>query len=226
MGIFQPGGRVLLLGLALMATTAWGWEWERIPGGRSAPLALPKAGKTGFELMPPERTGLFFTNFCAQDHHLTNQILLNGSGLAAGDVDGDGRCDLFFCSLDGPKALYRNLGNWKFEDITGRAGLAGCSNLLATGAVFADLDGDGSLDLVVNSIGGGTHCFYNDGKGRFHESPATGVLNGQRGGTSLTLGDMDGDGDLDLYVANYRTIDRSHPRALQCFGRSQGARRA
>ena len=218
MGIFQPGGRVLLLGLALMATTAWGWEWERIPGGRSAPLALPKAGKTGFELMPPERTGLFFTNFCAQDHHLTNQILLNGSGLAAGDVDGDGRCDLFFCSLDGPKALYRNLGNWKFEDITGRAGLAGCSNLLATGAVFADLDGDGSLDLVVNSIGGGTHCFYNDGKGRFHESPATGVLNGQRGGTSLTLGDMDGDGDLDLYVANYRTITlRDQPNTKFTF---------
>src|SRR5207244_584540 len=73
------------------------------------------------------------------------------------------------------------------------------------------LDGDGDLDLVVNSVGGGTHVFLNDGKGRFTElRPA---LNPGKAGMSLALADIDGDGDLDLYVANYRadTI-RDHPQ--------------
>ncbi|HWV99022.1 MAG TPA: FG-GAP-like repeat-containing protein [Candidatus Acidoferrum sp.] len=151
--------------------------------------------------MPPSQTGIFFTNVLSEERALASQILPSGSGVAAGDVDGDGLCDLYFCGLKTGNRLYRNLGNWKFEDITDWAGVA-CTNLDATGAALVDIDGDGHLDLIVNSLGGGTHVFLNDGKGRFTEAKE--VLNGGMGGMSLALADYDGDGRLDLYVANYR----------------------
>src|SRR2546421_6194499 len=171
--------------------------WQAGSGFSSAPLQVPSAGKPGFLQLPPAATRIFFTNGLGAERYLTNQIYLNGSGVAAGDVDGDGWVDLYFCGLDGPNAFYRNLGNWRFEEITEMAGVA-CPDLDATGAAFADLDGDGDLDLIVNSVGGGTHIFLDDGKGRFTESPRR--LNPGRGGMSLA--DLDGDGDLDVVVNN------------------------
>jgi hypothetical protein len=178
-------------------------EWNSGTNFRSAPISVPVAGKAGFTLVSPLATGIVFTNRLAESRYMTNQIYLNGSGVAAGDFDGDGWCDLYFGGLDGPNVLYRNLGNWKFEDVTASAGVAG-SNLDATGAAGADVDGDGDLDLVVNSVIGGTYLFLNDGKGRF--STLNPPLNLNKGGMSLALADIDGDGDLDLYVANYRTV--------------------
>ncbi|MBI5387339.1 MAG: VCBS repeat-containing protein [Verrucomicrobia bacterium] len=181
-------------------------------------MRLPPSGKPGFTLLPPDSTGVLFTNFLAEDRHLTNQIYLNGSGVAAGDVDGDDLVDLCFAGLDGPNKLFRNLGDWKFEDITEKAGVA-CPNLDATGVVLADLDGDGDLDLVVNSIGGGTHILFNDGKARFTESAKNPGLNARRGGSSLALADFDGDGALDLYIGNYRTVTiRDQPNTKFSFG--------
>jgi hypothetical protein len=113
---------------------------------------------------------------------MTNQILPNGSGVAAGDIDGDGWCDLFFCGLNSPNRLYRNLGAWRFQDITDVAGL-GDANFDSSGAVFADLDGDGDLDLIFNTLGSGTHLWFNHGDGRFAAS--TDVLNSDRAGTTL-----------------------------------------
>ena len=170
--------------------------------GAATPLKVDSTGKPGFTLMPANATGITFTNRLAQERHLTNQILLNGSGVAAGDVDGDGWCDLYFCALDGPNKLFRNLGGWKFEDITSSASVA-LPELDASGAAFADIDGDGDLDLIVNSWVAGTHVLFNDGKGHF---TLAGVLNKNRAGTSMALADVDGDGDLDLYVANYRRV--------------------
>src|SRR5439155_26741193 len=104
-------------------------------------LVHPNAtGREGFTLLSPVLTGVIFTNGLPEQRHLTNQILPNGSGVAAGDVDGDGWCDLFFCGLSSQSRLYRNLGGWRFEDVTRRAGVE-CANLDATGATFADVDG-------------------------------------------------------------------------------------
>ncbi len=177
--------------------------WESGPGYRSARLPRPVSGKDGFAELSPSDTVITFTNTLSRTNAALNQILLNGSGVAAGDIDGDGWCDIFFGAIDGSCALYRNLGGWKFQDVTAEAGVA-CAGQHTTGAVFADVDGDGDLDLLVNSVGGGTRLFLNDGKGHFTESTDSGLIR-QRGSMSMALADIDGNGTLDLYVANYRT---------------------
>ena len=194
-----------VLGLFLGGATAGlgAFEWQAGAGYRSASLPAPKPGKTGFTELPPQTTGITFSNHFSSTTAALNQILLNGSGVAAGDVDGDGWCDLYFCGIEGHNALYRNLGQWKFQEITTDAGVA-CAGQASTGAVFADVDGDGDLDLLVNSVGGGTRLFLNDGHGRFTEAADSGLAR-QFGSMSLSLADIDGDGLLDLFVANYRT---------------------
>jgi hypothetical protein len=187
--------------LALFWSRAAANDWESGPGYRRLKVEPIGAGKDGFTLISPKQTGILFTNSLSEQRALTSQILPSGSGVAAGDVDGDGLCDLYFCGLKSGNHLYRNLGNWKFEDITEQAGVA-CTNLDATGAALVDIDGDGDLDLIVNSLGGGTHIFFNDGHGKFTEAKE--VLNQGLGGMSMGLADYDGDGRLDLYIANYR----------------------
>jgi hypothetical protein len=193
---------VLIFFLLLFTHRACALDWQTNGPHRSAALPVAPGGQPGFTLMPASTTGVQFTNILPIARHLTNQVLLSGSGLAAGDVDGDGWCDLYFCALDRPNALYRNLGNWTFRDVTAESGTA-CAGLTSSGAAFVDLDGDGDLDLLVNTVGHGTHVFFNDGKGHFTD---VGTLNGAHAGTSLAAGDLDGDGYLDVYIANYRPV--------------------
>jgi hypothetical protein len=185
----------------LLAALANAGEWRESPGYRCAPLNLPPTGKPGFALMPAPTTGILFSNELPDSLSLTKHVYQNGSGVAAGDIDGDGKCDLYFCAINGTNRLYRNLGNWHFQDITEQAGV-GCAGLHSSGAALADLDGDGDLDLIVNTAGNGTLIFLNDGAGHFTRAPFT--LNPSRAGESLALADTDGDGYLDLYVVNYR----------------------
>ena len=183
------------------------------------PIEPIGTGKAGFSQLPASVTGIQFSNVLTDASVAKNQILLLGSGVALGDVDGDGRCDIYFCRLEGPNSLYRNLGNWKFEDITAASGAA-CPDQYSTGATLADLDGDNDLDLLVNSIDGGTRCFLNDGKGHFTERKDAGFTN-RFAATSMALADVDGDGDLDVYVANYRstTIRSTGMQVLNVNGR-------
>lgn len=133
---------------------------------------------------------------------MTNANLMNGSGVALGDVDGDGWCDIYLCSLAGSNALYKNLGNWSFRNVTAESGVA-CAGMTSTGAVFADVDGDGDLDLLVTSMGGPNACLINDGKGHFTDRTRECGLVSQWGSSSMALADIDGNGTLDLYVCNY-----------------------
>ena len=192
-------GAVLFLCFAAAAAD----DWKSGPGYRSRELKLPATGRTFLQRLPGSATGISFTNFISDEKSLENSLRASGAGVAAGDIDGDGWCDLYFCATEGPNELYRNLGNWKFEDVTASAGVA-CKGNESTGAVFADVDGDGDLDLLVNSQGGGTRLFLNDGKGHFTEATGSGLVR-RFGATSMALADIDGNGTLDLYVANYAT---------------------
>jgi enediyne biosynthesis protein E4 len=177
-------------------------RWEQSEGFRSATL-ISAAGKTGFQKLAPASLGIAFTNDVSTVRGVLNRNLLNGSGVALGDMDGDGLCDIYLCGLENDNALYRNLGDWRFEDVTTSAGVA-CKGLDATGAVFADVDGDDDLDLLVSVLGGGVRLFHNDGKGRFAEKTKEAGLASNAASMSIALADIDGDNDLDLYVTNYR----------------------
>ena len=177
---------------------AEGSDWREEKGFAWRPVTVAE-GRAGFTRMGSD-IGIHFVNALSTNRYATNQNILNGSGVALGDVNGDGRVDIFLAGLDSPNALYLNFGDWKFTNMAETAGVT-MPNLDATGAAFADLDGDHDLDLVVNTFAQGTHVFQNDGAGRFARAA---LLNARGAGMSLALADTDGDRDLDLYVANYR----------------------
>src|ERR1043165_8258285 len=110
----------VLLGVCLNCTFAG--DWQTGGGYRWKQLDPPAPGRTGFAKLEGSVTGIRFSSQLAPERYLTNTMLLNGSGVALGDVDGDGWCDVFLCRLAGGSVLYRNLGNWKFEDISQTAG--------------------------------------------------------------------------------------------------------
>ncbi len=183
-----------------------GLRWTQHDGYREAELNVGANGRSGFTLLRPEQTGVFFTNTMSYARSEANQNLINGCGVAAGDFDGDGWCDLYFANTDGANGLFRNSGQWRFSDVTAAAGVGCGTNSASKGVAFADVNGDGRLDLMVGMLGGPNAFFLNQGQGRFTNATAAAGLISKAGTHSLAMADVDGDGDLDLYVANYGEV--------------------
>jgi len=186
------------------AQTPGSWHSEK--GFRWAELDVPKTGKTRFTLLNPAETGVTFTNRLEEWEGAANRVLYNGSGVAVGDFDNDGLPDIFLTGLNSPNALFKNLGHWKFKDVTKEAGLA-FTNKYYRGTVFADINGDGFLDLLIATTGQGVLYFENDGKGHFTDKTQSAGTGSKSGSVTLALADVDGNGTLDLYVANNRSED-------------------
>jgi hypothetical protein len=126
-------------------------------------------------------------------------------GVAAGDYDNDGFCDLFFTG--GGNRLFRGKGAGRFEDVTSEAGVGGRPNQRATSASWLDYNNDGFLDLFAGGSGDeGLSLYKNDGKGRFtNVSRASGLRRHGRGVPlclSVVAGDLDDDGWIDVIAAN------------------------
>lgn len=133
------------------------------------------------------------------------------SGIAVFDYDGDGLEDIYFLNgapLKGTptdttptNALYRNNGDWTFTDVTEEAGVGDTG--FAMGATAGDYDNDGDLDLYITNFGPNV-LYRNDGNRTFTDvSQEANVAGGDTVGAGCSFFDMDADGDLDLYVANY-----------------------
>ena len=102
-----------------------------------------------FELLSPKATGVTFANDLpeAPDFNILNYLYYyNGGGVAVGEIDGDGLPDLYFSSNLGPNRLYRNKGNYAFEDVTERAGVSAPDGW-KTGVTMPDVTGYGHSDI-------------------------------------------------------------------------------
>ncbi len=185
---------------------AHGADGHDFPGGRWSALSVPAPGRTGFQLLSPAETGVAFTNILRDADGAQNRTLFNGSGVAAGDFDGDGRPDIVLAGLEGRLSLFRNLGSWRFAEVTAESGVV-ATNFMARGVVLADIDGDGALDLLLSANGAGVHCWHNDGHGHFTEVTAQAGTASRLGSMTVAVADVDGNGTPDLYVTNNRTDD-------------------
>ena len=136
-----------------------------------------------------------------------------GGGVAAADYDGDGLVDLFVVRGDiGHNLLYRNLGNNRFQDMAHEAGVANTKgkdeNYRHSGPAFADMDGDGDLDLFVGGIEHDpSFLFRNNGDGTFSDATrGSGVDTiASKYTLSTAFGDYDLDGDLDMFLTHWGT---------------------
>lgn len=148
-------------------------------------------------------------------------------GLALFDYDGDGDADVYFLNgapLPGTKvkraptnSLYRNDGNWRFTDVTRQAGVG--DKGYGLGVAAGDYDNDGDQDLYINNFGPNV-LYRNNGNGTFtNVTGKAGVGNGNRVGAGTNFLDIDGDGDLDLFVSNYVNFSYQSHKVLRLVGR-------
>ncbi|HEU5262561.1 MAG TPA: VCBS repeat-containing protein [Gemmatimonadales bacterium] len=196
-----------------------------------------------FELLSSQTTGVSFVNELPEgrEFNILNYLYYyNGGGVAAGDVDNDGLPDLYFTSNLGPDRLYLNKGDYRFEDITERAGVAGPPGW-TSGVTMADVNGDGHIDIYVSAVRyltmhGHNVLYVNNGDRTFTDRTKEYGLEHVGYSTQAAFFDYDGDGDLDMYLLNHSThTERGvsarpqrtprHPRAGDRLFRNDGGGR-
>ncbi|MBB5397590.1 VCBS repeat-containing protein [Mucilaginibacter sp. AK015] len=141
-----------------------------------------------------------------QTNVFTFRNYYNGGGVAIGDVNNDGLNDIYLTSNQGGNKLYLNRGNWKFDDVTDKAGVKG-TKYWSTGVTMVDINGDGWLDIYVCHSGNvidrkGNELFINQHNGTFKEEAEKYGLVDNGLSTQAIFFDLDNDGDLDCFVLN------------------------
>ena len=163
-----------------------------------------------FSLPGEEKTNIGFINqveYTEEYNTYTYRNFYNGAGVGLGDFNNDGLPDIYFCGNIVDNKLYINKGNFVFEDVTERAGVA-CPDVWSTGVSIADVNGDGWLDIFVCKSGepGGTNrhneLFINNGDLTFSEKAAEYGIADLGLSTHASFFDYDRDGDLDCYLLN------------------------
>ncbi len=164
-----------------------------------------------FAQLPSSQTGIHFSNRLV-DHDSLNILdylyYYNGGGVALGDINNDGLPDIYFtANSKGNNKLYLNKGNFIFEDITSKAGVAGISDW-CSGITMADVNGDGYLDIYVCAVSkklgltGHNQLFINNRNGTFTDSASAYGLAFEGYATQAVFFDYDHDGDLDCFLLN------------------------
>ena len=173
-----------------------------------------------FEELPSNYTGIDFKNTLVEgvgNNILDTEFFYNGGGVAVGDLNGDGRTDIYFTANQGDNALYINEGNFQFRNRTTSAGVNDTGGWSA-GVMMGDINGDGLLDLYVCKAGKvpveerRNKLFINQGINEqgvpeFREMAAEFGLDDPGYCTQSAQIDYNRDGLLDLFIVNYNTRD-------------------
>ena len=193
--------RTLCLGMILFAACSV----EKEKGAEEQPPA-----DALFQKQSSASTGISFINQLQERDDFDvfrYRNYYNGGGVGIADFNNDGLADIYFTSNMGDNTLYLNKGNWKFEDITEKAGVKG-TKVWSTGVSVADVNGDGYLDIYVSNAGdveGGhreNELFINNGDLTFTDRAEEYGLADKGFTTHAAFLDFDKDGDLDCYVLN------------------------
>jgi len=176
----------------------------------------PEVSNALFKRLGKDQTNIDFINklsFDSEFNIYTYRNFYNGGGVALGDINNDGLIDIYLSANQSANKLYLNKGNFHFEDITEKAGVAGI-RAWSTGVSLADVNADGWLDIYVCNSGDvkgddrENELFINNGDLTFSERAKEYNVADRGFSTHAVFFDYDKDGDLDLYILNnsYQSI--------------------
>ncbi len=163
-----------------------------------------------FSELNAKETGLVFENKLTSTNDFNiykYRNFYNGGGVGLGDVNNDGLLDVYLTANQLPNKLFLNKGNFKFEDVTIKAGVGG-KRAWSTGVSMVDINADGWLDIYVCNSGDvrgddkQNEFFISNGDGTFTDRAVEMGLADLGYSTQAAFFDYDKDGDLDVYLLN------------------------